>query len=300
VHAHSIGFGDRIRGECDILFHGFAPELFFRGTNLPHRNVTFLGKSLFTTIDKLSKQNLPYKIIEKLKYSLYEKKPQQLFCQSYLSNFDIVLLNAVCNILTETESSCKNIFDKYTWLDTHYHSRYPSGLFETSIRSFIDERSIVFDNDVLDLHLKMPVKIRATSKTWKKALSKLDPKIVAITDANTGYSPLVPECLEWGLTLIQRIKNKLQLLKCYQVPHSIHTQGSWPNFAEVIRYNEKMKKLLSDSINDPECLDPTIFNIGRVKEMFKEHLNGKTDYTEVLLLLLTFGRWHKKNGPRSL
>ena len=297
MHAHSIGFFDQIREECDILFHGYVLERFFRGTNLPHRNLKFLGKSFFTITDRLSNENLPYEIIEKLKYSLYQKNPQQFFSQSYLSMLDSVLLNSVCNILTEIESSCKNIYDKFIWLDTYYHSRYPSSLFETSIRPFIDERSIVFDNDLLDLHLKMPFKIRATSKTWKKSLAKLDHKITAIPDANTGYSPLIPESLEWGLTLTRRIVNKLHLLKFYQLPHPTHTQGSWPNFDELIRHNERLMKLIRDTIKNPECLDPNIFNIPRIKGMFKEHLDGKNDYTEFLFLLLTFGRWHKNYGP---
>ena len=299
IHAHNIGFSE-IREKCDILFDGFAPELFFRGTNLPHRSLKFFGKSFFTILDKLSNESLPYKIIEKLKYSLYRKIPQQLFSKSYLSILDSVLLNSVNNILTEMESNCTNIYDKFIWLDTRYLSRYPSFLFENSIMSFVDERSIVFDNNVLDLHLKMPFYIRSTSRIWKKALAKLDPKIAAITNANTGYSPFIPDFLEWGLTLSRRIVNKLPFLKFYKVPHPTYTQGSWPNFTELIRHNEKLKNIIENTIKDPECLDPSIFNITRIKEMFEEHLNDKNDFTEFLFLLLTFGRWCKKYGPINL
>jgi len=172
-------------------------------------------------------------------------------------------------------------------------------LFEKSIRSFIDERSILFDNDLQDLHLKMPLNTRATSKIWKKAIAKLDPKIAAIPNSNTGISPLIPEFLEWGLILIRKVINKTYSLKFYQVPHPTYTQGAWSNFAELIKYNEKMKKLLSNTLGDSECLNPKIFNIQRIEEMFEEHLNGKTDYTEFLFLLLTFGRWHKKYGIKS-
>lgn len=300
THAHSIGFFDQILEKCDILFHGNPPELFFRGTNLPHRSLKFFGKNLFSILDNLSKENLPYKIIEKLKYSLYQKNPQQLFNKSYSSILDRVLLNSVNNILTETKRHCASIYDKFIWFDTYYISRYPSFLFDKSIRPFIEERNIVFDNDFLDLHLKMPFYIRSTSRIWKKALAKLDPKIAAITDANTGYSPLTPDFLEWGLTLSRRILNKISPLKLYQVPHPTYTQGSWPNFSELIRHNEKLKNIIENTIKDPECLNPLIFNIPRIKEMLREHLIGKNDYTEFLFLLLTFGRWCKKYGPINL
>jgi len=299
VHAHSVGFFDLIQKECDVLLHGFATERFFRGTNLPYSSLKFLGKSFFTKRDKLSNENLPHKIIDKCRNSLHHKNPQQLFIKFYSSILDSVLLDSVNNILNEAETNCTNIYDKFIWFDTHYQSRSRAFLFEKSIRSFINERSIVFDNNLLDLHLKMPVDLRSTSKIWKKALVKLNPKIAAISDANTGYSIFIPEYLEWVSTVSRRIASKLHLLGSRQLPHPTYTQGSWPNFSELIRHNEKIKKLISDTLRDPECLHPNIFDIQRVEEMFKEHLNGEDEYTEFLFLLLTFGKWYKKYGPRN-
>lgn len=40
---------------------------------------------------------------------------------------------------------------------------------------------------------------------------------------------------------------------------------------------------MENTIEDPECLDGSIFNISRIKEMFKEHLNSKENHTEFLL-----------------
>ncbi len=129
--------------------------------------------------------------------------------------------------------------------------------------------------------------------------AKLSPKIATIPNSNTGVSPLIPEFLEWGLILIRKVINKVYSLKFYQVPHPTYTQGAWSNFAELVRHNEKIKKLISNTLGDSECLNPKIFNIQGIKEMFKEHLSSKTDYTEFLFLLLTFGRWHKKYGPKN-
>lgn len=134
VHAYSIGFFDQIRKECDVLLHGYVPELFFRGTSLPHRSINFLGKSLFTRVDKLSDANLPHKAIDKLKYSLNQKNPKQLFIESYASIFDSIILDSVNIILKEAESNCTNFYDKFLWFDTYYQLRYPSFLFETSVR----------------------------------------------------------------------------------------------------------------------------------------------------------------------
>jgi hypothetical protein len=93
----------------------------------------------------------------------------------------------------------ESIYDKFLWFDTHYPSRYPSFLFESSIRPFMDERNIFFDNDLLDLHLKMPFKLRSNSWLWKKALAMIDPKICFIKNANTNFSPFMPDFIEWGI-----------------------------------------------------------------------------------------------------
>jgi asparagine synthase (glutamine-hydrolysing) len=297
-HAHCIGFFDEIRKECDVLFHGFVPELFFRGTNLPHRSLNVFGKNFFTVLAKLSNENLPYKIIDKLKYSVYQRNPSQLFVQSYVSVLDAVLLDSVNTILKEAERSCTNIYDKFIWPDIYYHSRYPSFLFEMSIRSFIDERSFMFDNDLLNLHLQMSASLRSNNRVWKEALSKLNSKIAKVPNANTGYSPVMPEILERGLNFIKTTTSILHMLRPDPLPHPLYTQGSWPNWSELIRYNEKMKKMMYTSLSDPEYLDPKIFNIKRIEKMFKEYLSGKNEFAIFLFLLMTFGKWYKQYGPK--
>ncbi len=295
VHAHAIGFFDEICKHCDILMDGFAIERLFRGTNLPHRSFNFLRKNFFTVLDKISNENLPHKIINKCKDSLYPMNPHQLFVKSYSALLDDVLLDSVKNTIKEAEISCTNIYDKFIWSDTHYLSISRAFLFETSIRSFINERSIVFDNNLFDLHLKMPVSLRANNRLWKKVLAQLNPKIAVCPDANTGYSPFMPKIFEKGIRFIKGIASKLHLLRSCPLPHPTYTQRSWPNWFELIRHNEKLKDMMSSTLSDPQCLDPNIFDIQRVKEMFQECLNGKYEFTVFLFLLLTFGQWHKKH-----
>ena len=51
---------------------------------------------------------------------------------------------------------------------------------------------------------------------------------------------------------------------------------------------------MENTFKDPQCFDPNIFDVQRIEELFKEHLEGKANHTDFLFLLLTFGRWHKK------
>ena len=302
VHAHNIGFLTRIQEDCHILLHGYGLDFMFQGLYLPTKKLKVFGKEIsIFHLPKLSNERLTDVILEKLKYSLFTKNPKQIFTIFCSRIFEDVLVQSVETILEEVKDNIVNLYnvwDYFVFLSSvSEHFTYP---YLISIRAYIDERTIAFDNDVLDVYLEMPPELRFKGKVYVRASKRLSPKIATIPNSNTGHSLFMPELVEWGLTLCQRMVSKLPLSKrCSQLSHPAYTQSSWPNFAELIRHNEKMKKLIGDTIRDSECLDPNIFNIQRIEEMFEEHLNGKADYKEFLFLLLTFGRWHKKYGPRN-
>lgn len=300
VHAHNIGFFDQIQKECDILLHGWPPEVLFRGSNLPRKTLSLLGKKILTSsLCVFLNHSLSGIILKKVKYSLYPKNPNQLFCDFYSSTLDGILLDAIKNILNEANNKTTNLYNKFDYFVLHNFFRYPSSLYVISIRPYMDERTVICDNDLFDLYLEMPPEVRANNMIWNKALKKLNPCTILIPDANTGLLPTTPVFLEWTILKAKSILGKIVPSRKNSLSHPTYTHDSWPNFAELIMHNEKMKKLMGDTIRDSECLDPNIFNTQRIEKMFEEHLNGKSDHSQFLFLLLTFGRWHKKYGPKN-
>jgi hypothetical protein len=63
---------------------------------------------------------------------------------------------------------------------------------------------------------------------------------------------------------------------------------SWPNFAKVLRHNTRMRDMLASAIDN---LDPGLFNVRRLKEMFDAHMAGREKWTRFLCLALTVARW---------
>ncbi len=298
AHAHTIGFSKEIRNACDVVLHGFAPELLFRGTTLPRRKRGRLRRAIAADpLLELSNDTLADAMIRKLKYSMYKEAPQQLFAARYASEFDQTLRHSVSTMLAETGTRATDVYDRFTWPDIYYGSRYPSYLFQMSIRSFADERApLMHDNDLLDLHLRMPVRVRCGSEVWMKAMAKLDPRIAAVPDANTGLPWSTPRGLAAAFRGLTRLADKAHLSRSDALPDSTCTQGSWPNYSNLIRCNEKLRTLIGDTIEDPACLSPEVFALERIREMFCEHLSGDCDHWSTLFLLLTFGRWQKSCG----
>ena len=98
----------------------------------------------------------------------------------------------------------------------------------------------------------------------------------------------MPGYLEWGLGLFQKISKKLISSKKYGI-----------DYAKLIRENPTIRSVIEETIGDETSLDPKIFNINRIKEIFRLHVEERENYAGFLILLLTFGRWYKKYGPRT-
>jgi asparagine synthase (glutamine-hydrolysing) len=295
-HFHAIPFLEKIGKECDILFQANVLEVFFRGTNYPRMKLQLLGKTIsLPFLHKISNENLVDTVLNKLKYSINSKHPEQLFREPYCYIFEEKLRDSVVEILEKTNHKPINIYDRFLWFDTHYIARYPSVIFELSLRHFIDSRDILFDNDLFDLYLKMPFKLRArtTHKSiFLKALKMINPKIANIPHSQEPwYSPLTPAIIKLFSRMVRTI-----LIKFFSLKTSL--SGRLISPSKLIRSNKKLKKLIWDIINDPGALDPSIFNINYIREFFKSHLQGEHNNYSFIYSLLVFGTWNKRFNPK--
>ena len=297
-HAHFTGLHNEIRSECEILFHGCYIDC-FKGVHLPTR-VLKIGSlkirfSLFVDsyLATLPDEDLVQHMLDDSRRSILHLNPNQVFTPNYSRKIVEHLRRSFKRMLTEARKSASLPSDIWSYLSTWGmlpKSRYFLNV--SHIRAFIPERSVILDNDLFETFLEMPSNLKR-GRVYRKALKMLDPKIADIPDVNTGLSPQVPALLEGILTVLCSVKGKAFPSR------SIFTQGAWPDLAELLRQNERLRKLVLDTIQDPQCLDPAIFNHGRILEMFEEHLQRKADHYILLLLLVTFGRWHKRFGPNS-
>ncbi|MCD4694556.1 hypothetical protein K8R62_04330, partial [bacterium] len=286
VHFPTLFFSNKIKEKCNVLFEFWLLDVLFRASAVPYNEFKIFGKTIpFPSPIKIAKNESIGNILIKAKYSLYKSNPKQLFTNQHSSNFNKALENSISNNLKKMVE-VKNPYNKIDYFFLEYISKFPSFPTMLAIRQYMNERNIVCDKNLLDFYLRLPPKLRIKGNIWKKALKKIDSKIIGIPYSNTGLSPFIPNFLEFIMILSQTF------IKRY-----FHSKKYGLNFAKLFKENRKFKKIVEETINDPECLNPKIFNISRIREMFKEHLLGKEDYAGFLFLLLTFGKWHKKYGP---
>lgn len=293
-HAHFTGYIKKIQMESDIVLHGYSFDIFYKGKYLPRKKINILGKKITLPIlVNLSKNNLLQSIMSMSGISIRDEKPNILFTKEFYLDLNDRLEKSVASILKEGFYHTKNYYNMFDYMETHFIYKNYGFLNQLCIKNFMNERTIAFDNDLFNMHLEIPYRLRF-GMVYKKALKRLNLKLAKIPYANTGLSPLIPEPLELGIMLGNKI---IQRLWSPKLPHPFYTQGSWPNMAELIRHNNKMQKLIWDVINDGKCLNTDIFNRSVLIEIFNKHLKNQGDYIWFLILILTFGIWYKNYGP---
>ena len=298
-HAHFLGFLSRIREDTDILLHGHGLDYTFQGLYLPLARLRIVTKAIpCFMLSRLTVATLPAALVEKLKYSTKDESPEELFQRRISNQFGRFINRSIQEIIIEGKTIYgSNVYNAWDYFVLHSLFKHFTFLNFLCVRAYMNERTIIFDNDLFDLYLSMPPGFRLKGRVFRKVLRKIAPEFAAILNANTGLRADMPIALEWVLTISRGALRKIHILPRPQLPHPAFTNGSWPKMSELIRYNEKLKQLIWNTIHDEECINPEIFNVKSIETMFERHLKGEREFTALLFLLLTFGRWHKKYGP---
>ncbi|MCP4650951.1 MAG: hypothetical protein GY853_12865 [PVC group bacterium] len=292
VNAHNLGFFPAIKKKCDLLLHGYLCDTLFKAWKIPTRKINIFGKKI--AIPFLA---LPFDKKVILKNSLYSKNPAQFFSPKFAKQFEKSIDDSLDNFFAQTEENgVKESNREYEYFAFPSAIQQIDCLYASHNNACLHERTALLDNDILDLYLETPVKIRLNGRIFKKVIKKLCQKISSIPDANTGMPVMNGGVLEWVILKTKMVLGEIAAYgkKGKKLSPQMCNPDSWPNYSELLRYIPELKQQLSDIINDPQAIDPAVFNVPRLKEMFLEHMKYKKDYTLFMLLLLTFGKWNKK------
>lgn len=296
-HAHFLGALSRLKEDCDIVLHGHGLDYTFQGLYLPNLTLRIAGKMIpFPFLDRISLTNLPESFKKKFCQHLpLNLKYNALFEENFSNSFNKNIIQSIKEILKEKDSYDLNAHNAWDYFILHSLFKHFTFLNFLCVRHYMDERTVLFDNDLFNLYLSMPPKLRLNGRIYKKALRLMSPELAAIPNANTGLKVDTPIFWEWIFSLTKKMRQRFHRLYDSKLLHL--TEGSWPDMGELIRNNEKLKKLIEETLNDPRCVDPALFNSNTIDYIYEAHLNRKGNYADLLFLLLTFGRWYKKYGP---
>jgi hypothetical protein len=297
VHGHGINL---VPAEgVGPLLHGFVPELFFRGTNLPKFQRTFSGRHIRWQVDEsITSNTIVDKIVEKLKYSQSHANPAQWFTSALRTDFRDV-------IRAPASRSFRKLRRRRSHPWTGSSGPTPTGT--TSIPPISSSTPFVRStmpgasskwNDVLDLHLRMPVASRSDSAVWNLAVKRLNRSVSRVKDANTGRSPSTSTAMEIAARAAAKIRLKHE--RPIPAPRPWWTQGSWPDHVRLLAENPRLNHLISSVLEDEECLPCSIFDRQHIDSCVGDLRAGRSQHRRTLwqlLQLATVGEYNRRFGP---
>jgi asparagine synthase (glutamine-hydrolysing) len=291
--AHNMGLTHHMAAHADVLFTGYGFDNWFKGHGLPYRRDYFSAEKVKLPVSSLPDDaSLDDLVKAVLHMSLIGYGPQ-LFRIPYAK-----VVEAVTSSIEQKIKSCRGAagLPAPDRLNQSFNQRSVREgapfLYLLHLDHYHAHRLVAYDNELLDLAGSIPVRLKLNGNLMKKVLLRLSPKLAFTRNANTGLPAMTPVWPEWvWLACDARVRKYLPQPK--PPPRPGVSSGSWPDWKELLRHNGLLDKLLRETIQDPLCLDPDLFNRDGIHGLYNQHLNGK-DHSWILLSLVTFGRWHKK------
>jgi asparagine synthetase B (glutamine-hydrolysing) len=272
-HAIFLDYADEVRTYADVAFHGYGLDFMFQGMYVPTRFIRIFGKQLF--IPRLKQiegdivdyyiNNIDYRLkgvnlLDYLKVELREEYMQQLKL-------------SINRLFEKPDIEFYNPYDKWKYLITHALSRHYTYPNTSSISTYMEQRTVSFQNDIFDLFLKLPVKYRIDGRVSRRCLKILNPQMANITSANSGVRA-AGSCYERAfLQFVDGLWTKTRKLVKSEIYPS-ENERTWFTRDPAIRNEPQLRQAVTRACHSEMLRNSLDFlNMDKIQTDVKQWLN---------------------------
>ena len=250
---------EQIRKEFNVLFQGLAGDLLLGGS--------FLSSLIMKAGNN---QELVMAIASEL--SLYSPDMLgQLFTSTYYPRVKGIAMHSLAEQLSQVPGKHPgNRADRF-----FLQNRVRRGTIMGSViaRSKLEEAYPTFDNDFIELILRLSPELRLNYRIYKKFLKKLSPELARIPWQRCGVRADAPFALQQVGLICQtgkaRLKNLLWALSGGKV--FILNRHGYVNFEEWLRPKQGWRDFITEILLDERTLSRGLFNPDYIKRLLDEH-----------------------------
>ncbi|KAF5437635.1 asparagine synthase (glutamine-hydrolyzing) [Candidatus Methanophagaceae archaeon] len=260
----------------DVVFDGFAFDLTLGGSYLTDEIVNTKNKDELLKI-LYAKQRFFSEIeLNKLFIVDYYNKIRHYPLNSFEKEFKVV-----------KETHPGNCCD-YLFLQNHVRRWTIGG--QILERFCIEDSVPTYDNNLIDVILKIPPELRLNHCIYRKFLKKLSPELASFIYDKNMIRADAPLILWKAGAIYQRIGNKLkrQIWKLSKGKIFIPGKRTYVEFNDWLRTNENWKIFFKDLLLDKNAMSKTYFNQDYIKTLIREHEKGKKNNAQKILYLASF------------
>lgn len=301
-HAHFAFLRGVLPPEISALALAYGFDRYLKGNSLPRQRRRFRGRAadrvLLPLPADLELGKLARVLLTRHTHFLWGTAPlTDVFRPPYRDHLEAMLLETLEGLLRPHWDHCPDATARFEVGSAHMLlGRHTAFLSVLSIRHFFEDRVILTDNALFDAVMRTPPRLRVDGRAYRTAMARLAPDVWRIHDANTGSRPST-------LALVAHLRERTRELGARwgfgewrrPLPDPAFTQESWPNFPQLIRHREGLAKRIAGIVEDPDALPPDVFDSARINQLLQVHLSEKANHAALLLLLLTFGTWHRRH-----
>ncbi|AUV82571.1 asparagine synthase [Salinigranum rubrum] len=272
--AHVHEFGDQLREEVDVLVSGLAADTLFRDHAFPVPSLR---------IGPLGSVDLPMaQRTESLEEFLKRRDaplPAYLDTNQRLS--DILRRNVTTEGgLSHHGVECRSV-DELVFFDDFYPFSNKSDFFFHALNGMMPHWSPFFDNRLVDLALRIPLKHRSRRNLIDATTTELDERLGAIPHGNTG----VPVEQSFPVEYVWRYANQFRwkFLTGDDTPAEHLSHGPWISTEGLTRSHEFVPERLRERADRIDSL-PFLDRDGAWRS-YQAHLEGADNSFELYTLL---------------
>lgn len=290
-HGLFYGYNDVVTDKVDVSFHGHGFDYMFQGMYIPGKNLVINGRTLYLRTLYEPPEDLTGYFIDNASYRIKNADVWAFVDEKRKNELKEFQRESINEILNQGKELTENRFDLWEYLTFHYISRHYSFPNHASIATFVEQRTVSFDNELFDLYLSLPVKHRFNGKIEKRCLEILDERLAKIWSANTNL-PVTASC--WKQTAYQIAGFiKRRIFPESQNPEE-WAERTWPTRDYALR-NQKALKEVVKSLCDSGTLEQLGFlNMDKLRKDFPRWIDGENiegisgDLVQTILTMGTF------------
>jgi asparagine synthase (glutamine-hydrolysing) len=157
-------------------------------------------------------------------------------------------------------------------------------------------RSLMFDNNVIDLHLTIPADTRGNGVLHPRTLWHLNKALLFIPNSNYWLPPVAPKLLT---KLTQHVRPcigelRRKIISLYCKGPVTRTEGAWPLLDVMYRSDSRYHDFIQNCLYDKDALPSDIFDPEAISACWREFLDGDSSRYFEINMLLSFGFLHRR------
>jgi asparagine synthase (glutamine-hydrolysing) len=257
-------YRDTITKYLDVIFDGFAFDLLLGGSYLNKRKLK--AKSKKELFDILSQKRL---------FSDIELK--KLFNNEFYETTNNYLSNSFATYSKFKKVKPNHPANMNDYFALHNHVRRLTIMGIVLCRNYVEFSHPTYDNNLIDIILKIPPELRYNHRIYRKFLKKLSPAVAKIPYNKTMIRPNAPLFL-WKIGLIYQLGKEFVKKRIWRLSKGriiFSNKRSYVNFEEWFRTDENWNSFFEELLLNESSLSKKYINQDYVKTIFDNLKKGK-------------------------